>query len=100
MATYQVPQLSEELLHRIDAAGYLIMRKSKDVVKLYPKDDCGIQYKRYYSFHLDMIGKVCDSMNINEYTSSYKRATIWVKVDELQIMLDTKKEITEWLQKD
>lgn len=95
---YRVPNIESKLLKRINAAGLVVLRRSKDVVKLYPKDDVGIQYKRYYSFHIDFVGGQCDAMNINEYTSSYKRATIWVKPEELQLMLDVKQELTRLLE--
>lgn len=95
---YEVPKLSQELLLRIAKLGYKLERKSKDCIKLIPIDDYMPQYKRYYSFHIDFNAGEVSGMNINEYTSNYKRATIWIKSEELKLLLDIEKELKNLLE--
>lgn len=95
---YEVPELSQELMFRITAFGYRVERKSKDCIKLTPIDDHAPQYKRYYAFHIDFNAGEVSGMNINEYTSNYKRATIWVKREELQLLLDIETELKKLLE--
>lgn len=95
---YEVPKLSQELMSRIATFGYKVERNSKDCVKLTPIDDHAPQYKRYYSFHIDFNAGEVSGMNINEYTSNYKRATIWVKSEELQLLTDIEAELKKLLE--
>ena len=95
---YQLPIVSSELSKRITEAGFKLERKSKDCVKLMPMDEVMMQYKRYYVFHIDFEAGIVDGMNISEHVPGYKRATIWVKKDELQLLLDLEKELTKLLE--
>lgn len=97
---YQVPKLSAKLEERIKAAGLQVERKSKECIKLTPIDKVNIDYKRYYVFHIDFQARIVDGMNMSEHVPGYKRATIWVKPEELQLMLDTREELQKLLAND
>ena len=97
---YQLPKLSPKLEDRIKAAGLHVERKSKDCIKLMPTDSININYKRYYVFHIDFQERIVDGMNMSEHVPGYKRATIWVKPEELQLMLDTGAELQKLLEND
>ena len=98
--TYTLPTLSSSLLQRIAAFGYHLERKSKDCIKLMPTDKVNLDYKRYYVFHIDFQARIVDGMNMSEHVPGYKRATIWVKPEELQLMLDTRAELQKLLEND
>ena len=101
---YPVPELSIAIKKRIEAAGMELMRKSKECIKLVPIDAYATpgapSYARYYTFHLDFINKVITGFNLNEYTSTYKRVTIWLKREELQLILDIEAELAELIAED
>lgn len=99
--TYTLPTLSSSLLQRIAAFGYHLERKSKDCIKLMPSQDEKLPfdgYKRYYVFHIDFAAGECSGMNISEHVSGYKRATIWLRDEELKLLLDIKNQITQSLE--
>ena len=96
--TYTLPTLSSSLLQRIAAFGYHLERKSKDCIKLMPTDKVNLDYKRYYVFHIDFAAGECSAMNISEHVPGYKRATIWLKDEELTLLLDIKNQITQSLE--
>lgn len=98
--TYDLPNFSEELIQRMNKAGLEAQRNSKNCISLHPLDSYMETYKRLYNFHIDFSNKQVDGMNISEYTSNYKRVNIWVKSDELRLILDIEKELTDLLASD
>ena len=89
---YPLPRFDTDVVQAVVHQGYCFSRKSKDTIKVqkfHEEYDMspGRQYERYYSFHINFETKKVDGMNINEYTSAYKRATIWVKPEELQMLI-------------
>lgn len=95
--TYSIPELDDKLLTRIANFGYKLERKSRDCIKLMPIDEINLQYKRYYVFHIDFTSGEIDGMNMSEHVPGYKRATIWVKPQELELMLDVRKALQKLL---
>ena len=97
---YQIPSVGEELEERIAKAGFKLERNSKNCIKLVKAEvDCGAQYLRYYSFHLESESKDV-SLNLNEYTSSYKRAVIWIDKDIMRLVLDIQEVLEKLLRND
>lgn len=97
---YQIPNVGEELEERIAKAGFKLERNSKNCIKLVKaKQECGVQYLRYYSFHLESESKDV-SLNLNEYTSSYKRAVIWLNKDIMRLVLDIQDVLEKLLRND
>lgn len=97
---YQIPDVGDELKERIAKAGFKLERRSKECIKLVKADaQTGIQYHRYYSFHLEGPTKEV-TFNLNEYTSSYKRAVIWLKKDIMKLVLDIQEALEKLLRND
>lgn len=89
---YPLPMFAPEVVAKVVKFGCIFDRKSKDtikVLKFHEEYDMSPsrQYERYYSFHLDFENKKVDGMNINEHVPGYKRATIWIKPEELEMLL-------------
>lgn len=99
--SYPIPEFSEELQKQMSAYGVAPIRASRDAIKLTKATSvAGIanSYARYYTFHLDFENKKVDGFNINEHTSRYSRATIWLRRDELELLLAFEQELTQLLQ--
>lgn len=97
---YQIPNVGEELEERIAKADFKLERNSKNCIKLVKaKTECGTQYLRYYSFHLESESKDV-LLNLNEYTSSYKRAVIWLNKDIMRLVLDIQEALEKLLKND
>ena len=97
---YQIPNIGEELQERIAKLGLKLERGSKNCIKLVTANpQGGVQYLRHYSFHLDAQTKDV-AFNLNEYTSSYKRAVIWLDKDVMLVVLDIRDVLEKLLRND
>ena len=100
---YPIPEFSEDLQKQMSAYGVAPIRASRDAIKLakpVPVGGIANSYARYYTFHLDFESKKVDGFNINEHTSRYSRATIWLRRDELELLLAFEQELNQLLQSD
>lgn len=99
--SYPIPEFSEDLQKQMSAYGVAPVRASRDAIKLAksaPAAGIASSYARYYTFHLDFENKKVDGFNINEHTSRYSRATIWLRRDELDLLLAFEQELNQLLQ--